>query len=555
MPEPFELPEDITALSAEDLDTTLAQAIEAFQGRREDPNLTTADMPALRALGEGIKAMKAERESRTAEAATALAELDNLAAEVGLTVEEPEPEPAAEPGAEVAEPVVEPEPQPEPVTAAVARRPALNLAAVRSRQQPMPQAPEPEPPSGITLRASVDMPGLAVGTTIDMDTAIDGVINRANSLATKGRGGSSSGSGLVASYALPFTDDLIVKDASNPYEGSLAVIKAADQKRLSGGDLVASGGWCAPSETLYNFTGIACPDMLWDAPEIQMSRGGLRFFQTPTLDVAAMTFDWTEANDIAASTPGGPTKPCFKVPCPTPTEVRCTAYGTCVEAGILTQRHFPELVQYYVQTAMVAHEINLRQSLYEAARTASTAVTTAVSFAAFSAVYGAVALQAADMIERLNLCDNIGLEVVFPWWARNMFLADIARQQDVSIADLNPNIIQDAFSSLGVRVQFARGLTPDVPTNIGGATAATAWPADIEFLIYPSGTFQIGRGAEVNLGVIHAPELFQTNDYSALFSEECAALAVRNAFSRRVTVAVCASGAVGPRATPVCPVA
>lgn len=550
MPEPFELPDDFAALSAEDLDTTLTQAIEAFQARRDDPNLTTADMPALRALGEGIKALRAEQESRATEAATALAELDTLAAEVGLTVEEPEPEPAAV--AETEPTVEEPAAEPELVTAAVARRPALNLAAVRRPAQPMPQA-EPAPAPGITLRASVDMPGLAVGATIDMDTMIEGVTNHAIALKTKNARG--QGTGLVASYTLPFTDDLIVKDASNPYEGSLAVIKAADQKRLDGGDLVASGGWCAPSETLYSFAGIACPDMLWDAPEIQMSRGGLRFFQTPTLDVAAMTWDWTEADDIAAGTPGGPTKPCFKVPCPAPIEVRCTAYGTCVEAGILTQRHFPELVQYYVNTAMVAHEINLRQSLYEAARTASTAVTTAVSFAAFSAVYGAVALQAADMIERLNLCASVGLEVVFPWWVRNLFMADIARQQDVSIADLNPNVIQDAFSSLGVRVQFARGLTPDVPTNIGGPTAATAWPADVEFLIYPSGTFQIGRGAEVNLGVIHAPELFQTNDFSALFSEECAALAVRNAFSRRVTVAVCASGAVGPRATPVCPVA
>lgn len=551
MPEPFELPDDFAALSAEDLDTTLNQAIEAFQARRDDPNLTTADMPALRALGEGIKALRAEQESRATELAQYSAEIDALNAEIGLTPEEPEPEPAAEVEPVEAEPVAEPEP--ELVTAAVARRPALNLAAVRRPAQPMPQAPEPEPAPGITLRASVDMPGLAVGTTIDMDTAVDGVINRANSLATKGRGG--NGSGLVASYALPFSDELTVKDASNPYEGSLAVIKAADQKRLDGGDLVASGGWCAPSETLYDFTGIACPDMLWDAPEIQMSRGGLRFFQTPTLDVAAMTWDWTEADDIAAGAPGGPTKPCFKIPCPTPIEVRCTAYGTCVEAGILTDRHFPELTRYYVQTAMIAHEINLRQAMYTAARTAATAVTTAVSFAAFSAVYGAVALQAADMIERLNLCDNVGLEVTFPWWAKNLFLADIARQQDVSIADLDPNVIQNAFRSLGVRVQFARGLTPDVPTNIGGPTAATAWPADLEFLIYPAGTFQIGRGAEVNLGVIYSPELFQTNDFSALFSEECAALAVRNAFSRRVTVAVCASGAVGPRATPVCPVA
>lgn len=67
--------------------------------------------------------------------------------------------------------------------------------------------------------------------------------------------------------------------------------------------------------------------MLWDAPEIQLARGGLRYYKPLSLDVGSLTWVHTEVDDIS-----GATKPCFKIPC------------VCLEAGILTQRHFPELL-------------------------------------------------------------------------------------------------------------------------------------------------------------------------------------------------------------------
>ncbi|MGP3914247.1 major capsid protein [Nonomuraea sp. 10N515B] len=213
-----------------------------------------------------------------------------------------------------------------------------------------------------------------------------------------------------------------------------------------------SGAGCA-TPWRYACTGVSCPDMLWDAPEIHLARGGLRCFMTPSLDVASLTWVHTEADDIS-----GATKPCFKIPGPDPVEVRCDAVGVCLETGILTQRHFPELVNWCLRNPMVAHEIRIRQELFNRAVATATPVTVPATMAALSAVYGAVALQAADMIERHSPCDRISLEVVFPWWAKNLFLADLARQNGVNACDLNPNRIQDLFGTLGVRVQFARGL-------------------------------------------------------------------------------------------------
>jgi hypothetical protein len=558
----YELPDDVAQLSDDALEENLAAAVRSFRTVSSTTVVTPQTLPNLRTLKASIQALKAEQEARLTAASEAAAEIDQLTADVfgddetddadeTVTADATATDETDETDTATASDDVHVITDAQPAGAVTAssagvRRSNLNLAAVRAKQGggSLSRFIQPESRDTIEIVAAVDVPGYRPGQDIDLAQITEGVIRRSTSLKTAG-----GGVGMVASYRLPFADELVIKDSSSAPEGSLATMKAADQRRLNGGDLVASGGWCAPSETVYEITDIACPDMLWDLPEIQVSRGGLRFFRTPALDVAALTWIHTEQDDIA-----GNTKPCFEIPCPAPLEVRAEAQGVCLQAGILTERFFPELIDWYVRNSMVAHEIRLKSSAYERARTASTAVTTTASFAAFSAVYGAVALQAADMIERYNLCESTQLEVVFPWWTRNLFLADIARQQGVKPDDLDPSIITTAFARLGVSVQWARGLTPDVPTNIGGAVPATGWPADVEFLIYPSGNFQLGRGPEVNLGVIIDSTTVATNDQK-IFSEEAVMLVDRLGLSRRVTVTVCPNGAIGAAQAAVCPIA
>lgn len=555
MADMYELPDDVTALTDEDLDSNLTAAVRSFQTVSKTTVVTPQTLPNLRTLKASIQSLKDERASRTAAAEAAAAEIDALTADVfGDETENvaasAEPE-AAEPEAEAvteaapATEVIEPT---EVVTASGVRRTSLNLAAVRAKQAGngagLSRYLAPEVPDGIEIMASVDVPGFRPGEVVELSDITDGVMRRATGLKTAG-----GGTGLVASYKLPFPDELVVKDSSSAPEGSKALMHAADQRRLNGGDLVASGGWCAPSETVYDITDIACPDMLWDLPEVQINRGGLRFFRTPALDVAALTFVHTEQDDIA-----GNTKPCFDIPCPTPLDVRAQAQGVCLSAGILTQRFFPEMIDWYVRNSMVAHEIRIKSEAYDTARagiigaTPTRAVTVRSSFAAFSAVYEAVALQAADMIERYNLCDSTQLEVVFPWWSKNLFLADLARQDGVALEDLDESRLTSAFAKLGVNVQWARGLAPAVPTDIGGTTLATTWPDAVEFMIYPAGNYQLGRGPEVNLGVIIDSVTVSTND-EKIFSEEAVMLIDRLGLARLVTVDVCPDGSVGGRNT------
>jgi len=547
MADVYKLPEDgVSSLSDLDLEANLAAAVRSFKAVSATTTVTSSTLPNLRDLKASIAALKAEQAERLAAAEAAAAEIDQLSAEV---FGEPEGETEEVEASAEAEPVAEPEveaPKAEVAVTASVRRPTLDLSAVRARQsgQGFTRYIQPEQPEGIQIVASVDVPGFRPGQEFQLADITEGAMRRATGLKTAG-----GGTGMVASYTLPFASDLVVNDASSAPEGSVALERAIDQRRLNGGDLVAAGGWCAPSETVYDIADIACPDMLWDLPEVQINRGGLRFFRTPALDVNALTWVHTEQDDIA-----GNTKPCFAIPCPAPLEVRAQAQGVCLEVGILTQRFFPELIDWYVRNSMVAHEIRLKTAAYTQAKTTATAVTTTASFAAFSAVYAAVALQAADMIERYNLCNSISLEVVFPWWSRNMFLADIARQQGVKPGDLNPNIIQDAFTALGVRVQWSRGLGPDVPTNIGGTTPATQFPVDVEFMIYPTGNYVLGRGPSIDLGVIIDSTLASVNN-ERIFSEEATMLIDKMGLARVVTVAVCPNGSVGPRAASICPIA
>ena len=556
----YELPEDVTRLSDEDLDANLSAAVRSFKAESTTTVVTQHTLPNLRSLKASIETLKEEQKARTAAAEAAAAEIDQLAADVFGEEEAETVEAETETVEAEAETVeaLEPTAVIDPVAVTASARRSLNLTAVRAKQSgsgSLSRYLPADEPTGIEIVASVDVPGFRPGQEIQIDQIVEGAMRRATGLKTSG-----GGTGMAASYRLPFPDSLVIKDSSSAPEGSKAVMLAAKQSRLPQGDLVASGGWCAPSETIYDIADIACPDMLWDAPEVQLNRGGLRFFRTPTLDVGALTWTWTEAQDIAAATqPAGPEKPCFVIPCPAPIDVRAEAVGVCLSVGILTQRFFPEMVDWYVRNAMIAHEIRIKTEMYNQARlsAATLAVTIPATggFATFSAVYGAVALQAADMIERHNLCDGTELEVVFPFWMRNMMLTDVARQQGKDPLTITDADLQAAFTGLGVRIQFARGLAPDVPTNIGGAVPATAWPADVEFLIYPSGNFQIGRGPEVNLGVIIDSVTVATND-EKIFSEEAVVLIDRMGLARRVTVTVCANGEVGARSTTaICAVA
>ncbi|MFJ9683783.1 hypothetical protein ACIRP2_38085 [Streptomyces sp. NPDC101194] len=163
MPEPFELPADLSALDDEQLAAALAGAVEVFDAKAKSNLVTADDITALRDLTSGIEAMRQEQHDRINAAKATAAKTEQLAAKV--RGEDPAAAAAVEPSA--VEPQDAPAPEPQDTlasdvaaSASVAKRHALNLASVRAVQPRV--LPEPPAPTTVITTAG-DVPGYTPG--------------------------------------------------------------------------------------------------------------------------------------------------------------------------------------------------------------------------------------------------------------------------------------------------------------------------------------------------------------------------------------------------------
>jgi hypothetical protein len=288
---------------------------------------------------------------------------------------------------------------------ALARRATASLAET-AQHAPAPQVPTQR----LAVTASVDIPGVARGEGLASLTALaDVTARKAKSMpVTQG----SPSEQLVASIRNDFSHSVDNRTTRGEMKDLISFLTGPDKQAA----LVAGGGWCAPSETRYDFFNIACEDGMIDLPTFGVTRGGISYPVSPSLADAlgggtafagfAATFSntstpflWTEADDIAAAT-GSPTKPCIRVPCPDFDKERLEAYGYCLTAGNLTDDAYPEATQNTLQLLMAAHAhvINARLiALMLARSTAATSITGgAATDAAAPRLYNAVGLAATD---------------------------------------------------------------------------------------------------------------------------------------------------------------
>lgn len=572
----FVIPEDLTGLTDEQLGELREQAATAFDGLYGDGTaLTDEAVDALATLTEGIETIHAELDVRS-QAATERAE---RAAALAARVRPAEPEAVEEPAVEVevedeSAPVGDPTPdveadqpaaptagdQPLPVAAAAAprREYRVNLEGLTSRQSAR-RAPAraPHEAQGIkdVMVASGDGTGYAPGTGIDwldvgriVDKRLGG-FNPGQYEAASRAGQHISQQHGVAALQIPFTPDLIVASA-DPEHVSSVLKHAVDESRLPGKSLVASGGWCAPSETLYDLCEMESRDGLLSLPTIQVSRGGISW--TPGPDFAAIWtagvgFHYTEAEDIAgAYVDGTPntvgSKPCYKVPCPTFTEARLETDGLCITAGLLQQRGYPEVISRTVRGALVAHDHLVSQNQILGLVSGSTAVTaTAATAGTLAPLLKNIELQVEHYRYSQRLARGTTLEAIFPYWIRGAIRADLALRAggDASFITVSDAQINSWFASRGVNAQFVY----DWQALTGAAGAQLNYPATVAFLLYAAGTWVLGTQDVITVDTLYDSVLLGTNDFVALFTESAYLLAKLCHDSRVVTVPVCTDGA------------
>nr|DAV16097.1 MAG TPA: major capsid protein [Caudoviricetes sp.] len=586
----LEIPENLSDLSAADLGDLRSKAVDAFQTLYAGGEFTDEDLATLGTLTEGIEALSAEISTREQAAAERAAKAAEMAAKVGAdkpVAEDEEDAPAeekaeaeedtaeaesekkaaeeAENKAKAAAADVEPaaevdaEPETEAVTAAAPRGP-IKLSGIRRHvHTPAPAITEETSVEDTTPKARMtvaDVPGFAADSDAsfeDLAVALDRRLQGFNSGAYAAA--ARAGRAMSERHSLAVVRKAFDERATvgSPESADAAMAFAVNEKNLPGGSLVAAGGWCAPSETVYDLLEDESRDGLISLPEINVTRGGIKFTKGPKFAdlYAAPSFNFTEeeakAGKYQPTSATDPTnkvgaKPVYNVPCTDFEEVRLSAAGLHIQAGLLQQRGYPELVARTIRGALVAHEHKMSERIIASMETQSTAVSMdAGQIGAASPILTAIELQVEHYRYAQRLSRSTTLEAVFPYWVHGAIRTDLSRREGVDLIDVPDSRIDAWFRSRGVNAQFVydwQGITGDAP-------AFKAWPGSIKFLLYSAGTFVKGSQDVITLDTVYDSVLLGQNDYTALFTEEGYLVAKRGHDARVVTVPLNPNGGTG----------
>jgi hypothetical protein len=532
---PFEIPEDIPALD----DAALTQALEAALSEAgefrdiPDEDLTEDQFNRLVALADfatNARATQSERSTAAAARAEAASAARAVLAEpVDAEVVEEEPAPAAAAPVEVVEEKVS-------VAASAKRVPVVARAAIKA---PAPVDVVPAKPTAV-LTASADVPGFSTGGQLaDLDVVGKAAVARMRGLPTSRLGGEK---GAQMRYSVAQIDlgatrtDGLVQGGG---EDQTMVAAASREARLPGGSLTAAGGWCAPSETLYDLCTLESTEGLLDLPSVTVNRGGLRFTKGPSFsdiyNADGLGWNLTEAQVIA----GTPEKTCLEIECPPFTEVRLDAVGLCITAPLLTQAAYPELVRRWIEGALIAHQHVVDAAILAKIVAGSAPLAVVGTFGNTVDALGQLELAAMYQRQQWRASFNETLEVLAPYWYKAIIRADLSRRTGVDLISVDDAQIERYFTQRNLRVQWLYNYLP--LTN----TAGVAVPATIDVVMYPAGTWVKGSTDVISLDAVYDSTNLRLNQYTALFVEEGVLVANTCFDSVRVTLNTCADGRTG----------
>ena len=594
----LEIPENLSDLSAADLGDLRSKAVDAFQTLYANGEFTDEDLATLGTLTDGIEVLSAEISSREQAAAERAAKAAEMAAKVGADkpADDAKPAPAdddeddspaegtddaddtpAEEKADAAEdeaeakaekkakaaaadvePAAEIDAEPEAVTAAAPRGP-IKLSGIRRHVHTPAPAITEETSVEDTAKARLtvaDVPGFAADSDAsfkDLAVALDRRLQGFNSgaYAAAARAGRAMSERHSLAVVRKHFDERAT--VSSPESADAAMAFAVNEKNLPGGSLVAAGGWCAPSETVYDLIEDESRDGLISLPEINVTRGGIKFTKGPKFAdlYAAPSFNFTEeeakAGKYAPTSATDPTnkvgpKPVYSVPCTDFEDVRLSAAGLHIQANLLQQRGYPELVARTIRGALVAHEHKMSERIIASMERQSTAVSMdSGQIGAAAPILTAIELQVEHYRYAQRLSRSTTLEAVFPFWVHGAIRTDLSRREGVDLIDVNDARIDAWFKARGVNPQFVY----DWQGIAGDASAFKVWPGSLKFLLYSAGTFVKGGQDVITLDTVYDSTLLGQNDYTALFTEEGYLVAKRGHDARVVTVPLNPNGGTG----------
>jgi len=537
----FELPENLADLSAQELQAQIDGGLDALRAL----GVTAESDEATLAEGERIvglinTARDAQRAVETSVANAARAEALIQAS----TPEEPAPEPEPEtppeggegdaPATPEGEEVVTPDEvlAPEPVAASGRQSPARRAAA---NSQP-PALPR-QRSAVAALTAAADVPGIPTGAPLDgLSAACAAVIARMRNLPTTHIGGESGvrhryGAAMIRKEG--FGNLVATGGEISDYD---VVWRAGDERRLPGGSLVAAGGWCSPSETLYDLCQYETVQGILDIPEISIPRGGIRWTQGPDFgDIYANCgFSFTESEVIA----GTAEKTCCIVDCPPFEEIRADLIGLCVKAPLVTQATYPELVRRYMEGALVAQQHKVNAYIINTIELAAGTASAAADMESISHSMEALSFAATGMRYRYRMAESHTIEVIAPWWLKQFIKADWGMRQFPP--DVSDAAVDAWFTARNMSVQWVFDFQDPVVDDVDACIVT--FPDPVKVLMYPAGTWVKGSIDVINVDAVYDSTSLEKNIYTALFIEEGILAVQRCTHTCAVEIPVCASG-------------
>lgn len=435
---------------------------------------------------------------------------------------------------------------PEPVLAAGVAKPTVAFA---KKSAPAVIIPKDTPVEKLTkATASTDVPNFTAGQELaDMGQVTQAFLERVGSFGGSNPKDMRAGVYDMSPRATKFGVAKIERaerefsvSKEQSLEEQMATIMAAASTPKDVASLVAAGGWCAPSETIYELFSYHTNAGLVDVPEVTARRGGIQF--TKGVDFmeiygdANAGFTMTEAQAEA----GTFTKPCYALECPPFQEVRLDAVGFCATAPLLTESAYPELVRQVLDMLGTGHARRKSASTIARIRALiTTTVTWAANGSTTADVLAGFELQALRLRQSLAMAPDAVLEGIAPFWFRNALRNDLSRRLGLD----NPFRITDAdidgyLALRGIRLQYVYDYQMLGSGNLGtagGTNSWQAWPTMVEVMLYPAGAFTRLVNDVINLSAVYDHDLLTGNEYTAAFVEEGMAVANTRGYGIAIT--------------------
>ncbi|WP_298444666.1 major capsid protein [Gordonia sp. (in: high G+C Gram-positive bacteria)] len=527
-----------------DIEAFVNEAVEKFGALNAEENLDAAAVDGLELIGDVILAGREVQTGLEAAEAEVRAKREDLAAKVlggedavaqdadtdetGETVDSGTEEAPADPAA------------PEPVTAAAGPRPRFDLSRIKA---PADTAPDVKP-TGLAITAAAGVRGVENGSNLDMDGLVAAVMARIDGMP-RGTKGAYVRDG-VAQIKVDYPDELVASGKNDQD----VLDYAGTQSRIAEG-ITASGGWCAPSETMYDLApSLADPGAgILDVPDIQVKRGGIR--TTEGVSFASVWAGNAGMQQTEAQAEANTVKSLYRPTCPTFTETRLDVIYSGIIVGFLQNNAYPEVTKDAIAgvTAVHAHRVNAETIKRIAAGSTAVDLTAKIGPSATGSILNGLALQIVDYRYRTRAPESLVLDVVLPLWAKEVIRADYALRGGIPLEQVTDAQIESWISQRGGRVQWVYDYQDSFTTipaaGFGGAAAITDYPTSVEALIYASGAWVRGRGEVVNLDTVYDSTMTKENDFLQMFMEEKILVRKRAYQSFKVKLALGVNGTVG----------